>query len=966
MSECPWITVVTVVKDDPSGLERSLSSLTDQDLTDVEFIVVDSSSDAQEVLACIEGASVRDKCRDLRIERTPAEGIYPAMNHGLTLARGRFIYFLNAGDEFADPATLATLKNSVSHDTVSWLFGRTQIIGTDGTTITTPAWNYHRERESGFSRGHFPSHQSTLMSTDLLRSIGGFDEDYRVVADYDAFLQASQISGPEQLDICVGRFHEGGASTRHWARAEWEFHAARRRRLPLTGRAALRERAGTLRHFLSAAAYRSPWPLGILLAVVTWVVMALTSVTAGNAGLLVLFAAVQAVGGGLWWRLVQPRRSISVLEVTGVGIALGTAGAMLTGLIGAWWAVAGASGLVWLLRRRGAPMAVMKPLSRPELVAVLVGAVPGIGAFLWALRSYPLEWTGLWTGYHGDMPFFEALATSVARLGPGASIFMDGADLRYHSLAYGWAGQLTAATGAEPFVVLTRLLPLVMLMGAIALVAAWARQLSSSAWAPSVAVLLIVTGGFVGATFGDVLNFDSPSQSVGAVWLLGLSIIFLRTLDSDQRWWILPPISVLAVALTGGKVSSAAIGGVGLGAVALVALVRREKWWRRAIIATGVVGVSMIASYLWLLAGSANAGGLSAFALLDRAASVQGLNPVITPRGIVAGIVILALAIVPRWAGLGWLMINPSTRWKPETVYGVGVALAALVALATLSGGFNDLWFAVAASAPLAVLSAVGASLAVQSLDAHVRKRAWIAFVSGLGIAVVVAAIWTTGSTGVLGNGWRWAGPIAGFVLALFVALVLSWRTGHQRRATAVVFVTVTLVSAALPSKVLYGIAIPFAPIQEGSMSTVLFRLQPDYIETIDGERTFGWTDTQSAAGRWLRENTSPDELVATNLTLSALVPALSQRTTYVSDIHMQAPYGFAESESEIQSRESESWAFIDQPSASSLSPLCAAGVRWVWVDSERTTNRQWEPYARTVVEYPDVTILEIDQSACG
>ena len=966
MSERPWLTVVTVVKDDPSGLELSMSSLTDQDLNDVEFIVIDSSSDAQEVIACIEGASVQDKCRDLRIERTPAKGIYPAMNHGLALARGRFIYFLNAGDEFADPATLATLKNSVSHHTVSWLFGRTQIIGTDGNTTTTPAWNYHQERGSGFSRGHFPSHQSTLMSTDLLRSIGGFDANYRVVSDYDAFLQASQIGDPQELDICVGRFHEGGASTRHWARAEWEFHAARRSRLPLTGRAALRERAGTLRQFLSAAAYRSPWPLGVLLTVAVWIVMALTSVPVGTAGLLVLFTAIQAVGGGLWWRLVQPRRSISVLEVTGVGVALGTAGAMLTGLTGAWWAVAAAAGLVWLVRRRGAQIAVMKPLSRPELVAVLVGAVPGIGAFLWAIRSYPLAWTGLWTGYHGDMPFFEALATSVARLGPGASIFMDGADLRYHSLAYGWAGQLTAATGAEPFVVLTRLLPLVMLMGAIALAAAWARQLSSSAWAPSVAVLLIVTGGFVGATFGGVLNFDSPSQSVGAVWLLGLSIIFLRALESDQRWWILPPISVLAVALTGGKVSSAAIGGIGLGVVAIVALVRREEWWRRAIIATGVVGVSMIATYVWLLAGSANAGGLDAFALLDRAASVQGLNPVITPRGIVAGIVILALAIVPRWAGLGWLMINPATRWKPETVYGVGLALAALVALAVLSGGFNDLWFAVAASAPLAVLSAVGASCAVQSLDAPAKRRAWIAVLAGIGIAAVVAAIWTTGSTGVLGNGWRWAGPIAGFGLALLVSLVLAWRTGHGWQSRAFVFAIVALVIAALPSKILYGIATPLAPVQEGSMSTVLFRLQPDYIETIDRERALGWTDTQSAAGLWLRENARPADLVATNLTMSAIVPALSQRTTYISDIHMQAPYGFAGDESGIQRREAESWAFIDKPSATTLRPLCAAGVRWVWVDSERATNREWEPFARAVVEYPDVTILEIDPSACG
>ena len=672
------------------------------------------------------------------------------------------------------------------------------------------------------------------------------------------------------------------------------------------------------------------------------------------------------MGGGLWWRLVQPRRSISVLEVIGVGVALGTAGAMLAGLLGVWWAIAVAPGLVWLLRRRSAPMVVIKPLSRPELIAVLVGLVPGIGAFLWALRNYPLTWTGLWTGYHGDMLFFEAMATSVERLGPGASIFMDGAALRYHSLAYGWAGQITASAGAEPFVVLTRLLPLVVLVGVIASAAAWARQLSFSKWAPSLAVLLIVTGGFVGANFGGVLNFDSPSQSVGAVWLLGISIVFLRAVEPGRWWWILPPISVLSVALTGGKVSGAAIGGFGFGTIALIALLRREQWWRHAFIAAGVAGLSMIATYQWLLAGSANAGGLNAFTLLDRAASVQGLNPVVTPRGILAGIIILALAIIPRWAGLGWLVLDPSTRWKPETVYGVGVAFGALAALTALSGGFNDLWFAVAASAPLAVLSAVGVALAVESLDGRFGRHVWIASLGGLGIAVVAAGLWTSGSTGTLGNGWRWLGPIAGFTLASIVALVIARRTGLRQRSTTFVFAILMLVSAALPSQVLYGIAAPLARVAEGSMSTVLFRQQPDYIETIDRERNLGWTDFQSAAGLWLRENTRPSDLLATNVTFTSLVPALSQRATYVSAIRMQAPYGLTGDIPEIQRREVQSWAFIDQPSQSNLSPLCAAGVHWIWVDSNRSTHGEWEPFARAVVEHPGVTILEINQSLCS
>ena len=966
MSDPIWLSVVTVVKDDNAGFARSLESLTTQDLSGVEFLVVDSSLNREDIPKILDASTVHARCERIQLQHMPPEGIYAAMNRGLALASGRFIYFLNAGDEFAGPAVLATAKASAARSGASWLYGRAEIIGVDGTVTITPDWSYQDEQRSGFRNGHFPSHQSTIVSTALLASIGGFDTSYRIAADYDAFLQTSLISDPNELDMEVCRFHEGGASTSHWARATWEFHRARQRRLAVTGKDALRERVSTLRQFALSATYRSPWPLALLLALATWIIMTLVGVPLANAGLLVLFTAIQTCAGALWWRLVQPRRSISILETLGVGLALGTAGAMLSGLVTTWWFVVVLVGAVWWLRVRRNHLAPLGPLSKPEFLAVLIGLVPGVGAFLWAIRSYPLSWTGLWTGYHGDMPFFEALAASVARLGPGTSIFMDGAALRYHSLAYGWAGQLTSATGAEPFVVLTRLLPLVMLIGAITLAVAWTRRLSESSWAPSLAAMLIVTGGFVGATFGGILNFDSPSQSVGVVWLLGLSIIFLRGLNPDVTAWFLLPVGVLGVALTGGKVSTAAIGGFGLGILTLVAFARREQWRWRAALATGVTGVTMVGTYLWLLAGSANAGGLNVLGLLDRASSVQGLNPVITNRGVIAGIAILAVAISFRWAGLAWLVADPTTRWKPETTYGVALACGGLAALVVLSGGFNDLWFAAAASAPLAVLSATGTASAVRSLDPESRRRIWIAPLAGITIALVVAGIWTTGSTGILGNGWRWAGPIVGLVLAVLVGIGLAFRAEPDWRRATLAFTVVVLVVASLPSKIVYGVASPLASAPEGTRSSVLFRLQPDYIETIDRSRSVGWTDTQTAAGQWLRENADPSDLVATNLTLSSLVSALSHRTTYISAIHMQAPYGFSDDFSEIQRREAESWAFINKPSTLTIDPLCAAGVRWVWVDSERSNNRDWEPFAETAAVFPDVTILRINPSACS
>ena len=536
MSQPAWLTVVTVVKDDPDGLQRTLASLSGCSLVGIEHLIVDSSADAAGAHDLISGAGLSS-----RVVWTAPEGVYAAMNTGLAEAQGTYVLFLNAGDELTSCDVLDALRDAVS-DSPAWLFGDAEIVGIDGTSVVTPPWDYAAEKATGFSRGHFPPHQATVVRRDALVSIGGFDTSYRIVADYAAALVLSQAADPVRVPLVVARFHEGGVSTTGWARSLREFHRARVSVLDLAGSAARAERLATLRQSAVMAIHRSPWPLVGVLGLLVWLVMGLTGVSWGSSLALTLLVLAQGIAGALWWRMLRPSRSVPVLEAVGMGLGLGTAGAMIVGLWSWWWLFVVLSLIAWfVVRLRQAsrslsPIAPLAPLTRPDVLALVVGLVPGLGALLLALRSYPLSWVGSFGGYHGDMPFFEALAASVARLGPGASIFMDGASLKYHSLAYGWAGQLTLTVDAEPFVVLTRLLPLVGLLAAIAIAASWTRHFSRAWWAPALAVGLVITGGFVGATYGSVLNMDSPSQTMGAVWLLALSIVLMQALSRAPLW----------------------------------------------------------------------------------------------------------------------------------------------------------------------------------------------------------------------------------------------------------------------------------------------------------------------------------------------------------------------------------------------------------------------------------------------
>jgi GT2 family glycosyltransferase len=245
MSAEPWLTVVTVVRDDLTGLQRTCSSLAAQDLTGVEYLVVDSSSDRASVPAATMSAGL-----DARHEWVAPAGVYPAMNRGLALATGEYTYFLNAGDTLYGSDVLSHVHQALQSEDASWAFGPVEVVSRDGTRTITPPWDFPREQALGFSRGHFPPHQGTFVRTSLLRELGGFDPSYTIVADYAAFLRLSQVAAPMVLDTVIATFVEGGVSTRRWKASIREFHRARRRILEPTGLAAWRERYETAAQFL--------------------------------------------------------------------------------------------------------------------------------------------------------------------------------------------------------------------------------------------------------------------------------------------------------------------------------------------------------------------------------------------------------------------------------------------------------------------------------------------------------------------------------------------------------------------------------------------------------------------------------------------------------------------------------------------------------------------------------------------
>jgi hypothetical protein len=707
-----------------------------------------------------------------------------------------------------------------------------------------------------------------------------------------------------------------------------------------------------------------------------------------DAALLAAFVVVQALTGMVMWLLVtRGRPGVEVpdrLELLGMGLAIGSILAVISGVLVdaifpghlGWFLPSILALAAWLWPRRGSlhlvPTASDYAWVRPSLVAVVVTFVLGIASILINLSRYPLDWIGTWGDYHRDMLYFEALSTSVAVFGPGDSIFMSGADIRYHWFAYAWAGQLAHTADAVPFAMLTRVLPVVALIGSIALVTSWAARLTRRSSVTVLAGLLLISGGYLGAVNGTVLNFDSPSQALTTVWLLGFLVAVLAYLRGVGGTPMLGAIALLSAAMVGGKVSTGAVGLVPLVLLAVVAAVRRESWARRSWVAVGAAGAAAVVTYVVVISGSAGAGDLLLFSWLARASSVQGLNLSYSPVGIALGSVALIVAVMVRWAGLAWLLGDRAWRWRPDVVIGAGLVIVGVLPIVILSQGVNETWFALAASAPLAVLSAVGIGAVWERLQD--RRAMWASAVCGGLVLAVVALIWARGSLATTSD--RFWGPWVGYALACLGGVAVVLVAGKRRdRALKLVGSTLTiLVIAGAGARAMPAVgnalhsAEPAAGLSEGSILDVA----PGPVTTASEALLIGsppdrssWSQLEVDAARFLRNATGEADIVVTNETTSFVVPALTGRLTYLSGAPYQGLYGGKDSVAGIPQRIDTSLSFTRSADGQAFADLCAAGVTWAWIALDGTLLRNWEPYAQVEFENEAVAVARLDSGLC-
>ena len=200
--QLPKVSIITVVFNARSTLERTILSVQALDYPHVEYIVVDGGS-TDGTLELIH--RYKDQINQWISE--PDKGLYDAMNKGLKLASGDYVWFINAGDEVAAPQVLTRLFERTPGADI--YYGDTMIVDMEGREIghrrlSPPEHLTWRD----FRKGMLVSHQSVLVSRQLARP---YDLRYRFSADYDWVLTAlKKAKHVVNGQMVLSRFLDGG------------------------------------------------------------------------------------------------------------------------------------------------------------------------------------------------------------------------------------------------------------------------------------------------------------------------------------------------------------------------------------------------------------------------------------------------------------------------------------------------------------------------------------------------------------------------------------------------------------------------------------------------------------------------------------------------------------------------------------------------------------------------------------
>jgi len=172
------ISIITIVRNREKSVGCAIRSLNSQDYENIEHIIIDGAS-KDSTLKIIE--SLRSPNSVVLSELD--EGIYDALNKGISLASGEIIGVLHSDDLYLHTGVLRSVMNCFEDHAVDAVYGDVNYIDSIGTVVRH--YSSQRFSRSKIQYGEMMAHTALFLKKEIYNEFGLYKNYYKIAGDFE-------------------------------------------------------------------------------------------------------------------------------------------------------------------------------------------------------------------------------------------------------------------------------------------------------------------------------------------------------------------------------------------------------------------------------------------------------------------------------------------------------------------------------------------------------------------------------------------------------------------------------------------------------------------------------------------------------------------------------------------------------------------------------------------------------------
>jgi glycosyltransferase involved in cell wall biosynthesis len=177
------ISIITATYNSASTLSDTLSCIQRQDHPDIEHILVDGRSEDDTL-------SIASRFPHIaKIISEKDNGLYDAMNKGISLATGEVVGILNSDDIYTTPDVLSGIAKVFADPKVMTAYADLQYTSPDNPDKIIRSWKSGTYQKRSFYWGWMPPHPTFFVRREIYGKVGLFNTELRSAADYELMLR---------------------------------------------------------------------------------------------------------------------------------------------------------------------------------------------------------------------------------------------------------------------------------------------------------------------------------------------------------------------------------------------------------------------------------------------------------------------------------------------------------------------------------------------------------------------------------------------------------------------------------------------------------------------------------------------------------------------------------------------------------------------------------------------------------